>query len=337
MLLGANPAAADVLAGGAPIGALPLAFDSAMPALVALRLALGADGTFGGARQPLALTFWTARGARTWRSEAQAVQGASPGVVLVHLLPEREPASPPPSGWAGPGRELRHLAHELRTPLSAILSLADVLQGGHLGAIANARHRDYLVNMRDTARHALAVIETMLEHPSGLREAALPAAGLDLERVIVEVVAGMSGLAARSGATLSVVTGTGGALVAADATAVRQMLINLVANSLAHAGGGVTVTIMTGTGAGRQVWAEVADNGPGLPASVIVRLASRAALEAPDSSGRPQLGLSLTRALAEANGGRLELASGPAGARARLIFAAYQPPGADQVAASSSG
>lgn len=337
-LLGANRAAGEDFIGGRPTLALPLALDSAMPALVDLRLALAADGSLRNVAHGLALTFWTAQGARCVWSRVQLVAGAEPGIVLVQFPPDPEPGEHLLAGLVQSGRELRHLAHELRTPLAAILSLADVLHGGHLGVIANARHRDYLASMRETARHALDVIEAMLERPSGWSDVVPPAAGLDLTAAVAEVVAGMSALAVRTGARLLMAASTGLPLVAADGTAVRQMLINLIANSLAHAGGGVTVTIATGCGAGRDVWVDVADSGPGIPAAIVERLRTGLPPDtAPDNSVRPQLGLSLTQSLARDNGGRLELTSSPEGARARLIFAAYQPPGGNQVVASSSG
>ncbi len=336
VLLDANRAAAEIWTGGGALAALPMPLDAAMPALAALRRALDRDSTW--ATQDLRLTFWTVGGAQCWDAQIQPIEEMAADVVLVRLVANQAVSPELLDVSSQPKPELRHLMHELRTPLAAIQSLADVLQGGHLGPIVNATHRDYLASMRDTARHALDVIDAMLDPPSaGLREAAPHGFGLDLDAAVAEVAAGMSALAARSGARLSVVAGAQLPRIAAEGTAVRQMLINLVANSLAHAGDGVTVKLATGAGTEGRVWAEVIDNGPGLPVQVIERLAAGFPTEATAGIGRPQLGLSLTRSLAQANGGRLELFSGPDGARVRLVFAAYQPPGGDQVVASSSG
>lgn len=333
VLLAANADAARLLAVGGHGLALPLQLDAAMPAIGRLRQLLRQASPAAG-RLTAELTFWTSRGPQAWTSEVMALSGDATGRILVRRLPDGGADKQPLAPSISPGRELRHLAHELRTPLAAVLSLADVMLGGYLGPVANPRHLDYLGSIRETARHALGVIESMLVRPLEGGRGRSADAGLDLDAVVAEIAAAMSALAVRSGARLVARTGGVLTMVAADATALRQMLLNLVANSLAHAGGGITVTMTTGVQPGGLVWVEVADNGPGIPEAVIDRLAIGGS---PSTQERPEIGLLLTQALAEAQGGRLELASGPDGARARLVLPAHQSPGAAQVVASSSG
>ena len=244
--------------------------------------------------------------------------------------PSAEAASTREERIAGPDpQDIDHLAHELRSPLAAIQATADALASGHLGPL-DRRHVAYLVGIRETARHALAVIGRIVGSAPEPVGAGIALAPVDLAGLAADVVASMALLAARSGVRLGGVARTGSPMASASPTDLRQMLINLLSNAIAHTGGGATVHVSTG-GAGGEAWVEVADNGPGLPADVRERLQAGQPLD--DDMGSPpearvRLGLALTRQLAMANGGRLELASDAEGTRARIVLPAASDPNA---------
>lgn len=223
--------------------------------------------------------------------------------------------------------DLSRLAHELRTPLAAIQSMADALAGGHLGPPGDARQQSYLVNIRETARHALAVIDAMMA--DGGRPAALAdeAPGpVDLALIGREVAASLALLAAYAGVRLQPPENREMSLALARPTEVRQMVINLVSNGITHAGRGASVHIRTDAlrDDGR-VAIEVVDDGPGIAADVLAALANGrdpADATAAAPRRRLRLGLAVTRALAAANGGRLDIETGRAGTRALLLLPA---------------
>ena len=221
--------------------------------------------------------------------------------------------------------DLDRLVHELRTPLAAIQSTAEALAGGHLGAI-DARHAAYLESIRETARHAIAVVEAMLVRGRSAEpdQRHMPNR-VDLRGAAADVVAAMATLAARAGVRLQVDAGADTVLALARPTDVRQMLINLVSNGLAHAGSGATIQLSVGSDGGDTVWLEVADDGPGIRPGIIELLEAGAPLDAaadPSFASRVRLGLSVTRSLAVANRGWLQLTSGATGTRARLVLPA---------------
>lgn len=229
---------------------------------------------------------------------------------------------PRTAGRKRPSPELGRLAHELRTPLAAIQSMADAMHGGHLGQIENERHLAYLASIRDTARHALAVIQAMLEAPAPSEGSA---AAVDLSELTAQVVAGLGTIAARNGARLDFRSPAQRLTARANATDVRQMLINLVSNALAHAGGTAEVTVRIAPTADGFVGIEIADNGPGIADAVVERVMAGLPVDGkadPAFGNRVRLGLTLTKSLAEANGGRLELSSSPAGTSARIVLPA---------------
>lgn len=214
------------------------------------------------------------------------------------------------------------LAHEIRTPLAAIQAMAEALAGGHLGPMQNARHADYVASMAETARHALAVVETMLpQHRAPMGAAGAPPASTGVANIAREVALAMSLLAARSGVRLEVQSGGDDVRAVVRATDLRQMLINLVSNGIGHAGGGAAVTLTAGRD-GSEAWVEVADNGAGISPALLERIVNRTFVDENSTSSpmRVPLGLALTRALAEANGGRLQLESGSNGTRARIVL-----------------
>ena len=224
----------------------------------------------------------------------------------------------------GAGIGLDRVAHEIRTPLAAIQSMAEALSGGHLGNMENRRHLAYVQSIAETARHALAVVEAMLQRSGAERSSAVHVTErIDLAAVGREVASGMAMLAARSGLRLDVKRCQVEAPALARATDVRQMLINLISNGITHAGGGATVSIATGHAMDGGAWIEVVDDGAGIPPDVLARLESGTPLDGNldgASPNRVRLGLALTRALASSNGGRLEIRSGSNGTTARVML-----------------
>jgi signal transduction histidine kinase len=235
------------------------------------------------------------------------------------------------NGADGDGNaSLDRLAHELRTPLAAIQSMAEALAEGYLGPMENEQHAGYVRSIAGAAKHALAVVEAMLPSAAGMPGVEARLETLDVAALAQDVVAGMSLLAARAGVRLVTDTATGDPVCArACPTDVRQMLINLVSNGIVHAGGGSTVCVGVQPSRDGLVSVRVADDGRGIPREILDRLEAGGVLDlvvgAPAGS-RLRLGLTLTRALADANGGRLEVKRGQIGTEACVMLPALSEP-----------
>ena len=174
---------------------------------------------------------------------------------------------------------LRILVHEVRSPVAALDALAT--------AAAAADDPELLRRMVDLGVAAARDVARLVSDP-------------DLVSLRLEAV-DLAALAATfSRRDVSVET-DGPATVDGDATRLRQVLSNLVANALRH---GTRAAIEVRTRNGRVV-VSVADDGPGIASGVdpFARGASAAG-----SSG---YGLWLSRAIAEAHGGTLELGEAP--------------------------
>lgn len=209
-----------------------------------------------------------------------------------------------------------------------MIALAEIMTEEHLGPLPNVRYRGYIRDIRDSARHALAVIDGMLERRSiATGQVELVFAEIDLNDTAEACLATMRPLADKAGLTLSTALAEGLPKVIADSRCLKQILLNLLSNSVKYAGTGAEVCVRSGYELAGPVWIEVADTGRGIPADILART-----LRAPSGQlsenmlsaegRRVGLGLPLSRQLARANGGRLELDSASeTGTRVRIVFA----------------
>ncbi len=204
---------------------------------------------------------------------------------------------------------LGEAAHELRTPLAALLAQAQVLQ--HAGN-------------RDEAREALEYLITAIERTSRLAQQLLDSARVDAsgagnhtEDVDLRLVAGMVAdeflLLAQRGGQLIEVEGSH-APVHGNIDDLGIMVRNLLDNALRHGGPGTRVRLETRSGQGdhaRMATLIVADDGPGIPngegARVFERFYRAANAHCTPGSG---MGLSLVKRVVASHGGRLRCGPG---------------------------
>lgn len=197
---------------------------------------------------------------------------------------------------------LARTSHEVRTPLHGILGSAELLSATEL----SPGQRRWLDAILGAGTSLLAVVDDVLD----LEQAAVGALRAQVEPFALEpTVASVLDLfaqaASRRGITLrSAPDADLPQAVLGDARRLRQMLSNLVGNAVKYADpGAVTVRIR---GRDEQITFEVRDEGPGIDASALEHLFTP--FHPGHSSGGTGLGLALTRQLAVALGGSLEVA-----------------------------
>lgn len=282
---------------------------------------------------------------------ASEAPGTSPAVGRASRT-GLEPFPPLCSDQAGSPNtlDIAHLAHELRAPLAAIHSLAELMAEARFGPVGDQRYETYVAGIRDSARHLLDVVHSMLETrdrlPAGTaltavtgaddtRDMAVSDTVSDSALVAAEVVRAVTALAAEAGVTLTLALAPGPSPVAIERTVLAQILFNLVSNAIRHAGRGSVAIVRSGVDDAGCPWLEVEDNGRGMPLpdpprangetdGATTNETGHGAPEMPPS--RRGLGLPLTQALARRSGAELALAGVvPHGLRARVTFA--QPTG----------
>jgi signal transduction histidine kinase len=134
----------------------------------------------------------------------------------------------------------------------------------------------------------------------------------DLDQLIARVGSSFETLADSKGIRFSIATGDGLDVIA-DAGQIEQVLVNLVENAFKFtpSGGKVDIEAMR---TGRSVMVRVVDTGIGIPpeqSSKIFERFHQVDKEKGREPGGIGLGLSIARALAEQNGGTIEVESTP--------------------------
>jgi signal transduction histidine kinase len=217
-------------------------------------------------------------------------------------LPSRQPAAAQPDA-----RTLSKVAHELKTPLSAIVAAAEIMRDEQLGPMGNKRYLGYAGDIHESARHALDVINAML---SGTPKEVRTIASIDLNSVVASTVSALTPLATSSGVGLEADTVDDMLEVRGDATGIRQIIYNLVSNALKFTPQDGYVHVATGLLPDGSPYFVVRDTGEGMSEDEIVQ-AFYAEATGPRRGGGYGIGLPMVRRLAEVMGATIDVDSTP--------------------------
>jgi two-component system sensor histidine kinase GlrK len=226
-------------------------------------------------------------------------------------------------------RFLRHVSHELKTPLTALREGAELLYDQVAGPLAPTQ-RQVVSIMRDNSVKLQRLIEELLDYQRALHAAA----SLEVKPVLLdELVAGAAReheLAAQAkGVSLRIDAQP--AMLEADPEKLRSILDNLISNAVKFTPPGGTIAVRARVGMGNEAgmaMIEVMDSGPGVPAEEresIFNLFFRGRTRA-DSVGMrgaikgSGLGLAIARELVEAHGGQIAVVADGAGGHFRVTL-----------------
>lgn len=212
-------------------------------------------------------------------------------------------------------QNLAELAHELQTPLGAIVAAAEIMRDQRLGPMGNEKYLSYASDVHDSANHAMAVISRLLDAGRNSAEVQEPAfAPVDLNAVAARVVSSMMPLAKSRGLTLEIEAERDLAHVLADETAIRQIVLNLLTNALKFTPRDGDVRVVTGYLNDGGVFLVVRDTGIGMTQAAIEAALTggvTSVTTGPRLGGGLGLGLPLVRGLISANQAKLEIDSAP--------------------------
>lgn len=227
---------------------------------------------------------------------------------------DQRPDEPRPSGARR--ALIQRMAHELKTPISAIASAAEIMKDQRLGPIGDQRYLRYAHDIHESARHALAVIERMLgQRQAEAGEAQMSFTNLDLNALSAALLSGLETMAQEAGLALEAALAKRLPLVVADATSIRQIVLNLLTNALKFTPRGGRVRLATAIDENRLLTLTIADTGPGMSKTEISRILEggraggdvESTSPAPRRSGGLGIGLPLAHKLAAANGATLDI------------------------------
>ena len=209
-------------------------------------------------------------------------------------------------------RFLATLGHEVRTPMTGVLGMSELLQGTTL----DPRQRSHVDAIRRAGEHLLRLVNDALDL-ARIEAGKLQLSNADfaLRPLLDEVAALVAPVAERKGlAFIDGIAADAPAALHGDRTRVQQILLNLVGNAVKFTDTG-HVALEAFTLLPQGVQFVIADTGPGLDAAQQAKLFRR--FEQADGArtatryGGSGLGLSISQELAAAMGGRIAIESEP--------------------------
>ena len=141
---------------------------------------------------------------------------------------------------------LAKISHEIRTPLNAIIGFSEVMMQERFGPIGNERYRQYLKDIHTSGGHLVSLLNDLLDLSkieAGKLE--LNFSNVDLNELTQQSVALMQPQANRERIIIRTSLGPTLPAVTADARSVRQILLNLLSNSIKFTGVGGQVIVST--------------------------------------------------------------------------------------------
>ncbi|MGA8498015.1 MAG: ATP-binding protein [Xanthobacteraceae bacterium] len=220
---------------------------------------------------------------------------------------------------------LAKISHEIRTPLNAMTGFAEVMMAERFGPIGNERYRDYLKDIHGAGAQLVSLLNDMLDLSkveSGKLDLSFGNVGVnDLTQQCVGIMQPQA-----NRARIIIRTSLTPALpqVVADERSLRQIVLNLLANSIKFTGPGGQVIVSTAVSDSSEVVLRVRDTGVGMSEKDIEAALEpfrQVATSGSWGSGGTGLALPLIKALAEANRANFHIKSAPnAGTLVEIAF-----------------
>src|SRR4051795_1393988 len=219
-------------------------------------------------------------------------------------------------------RFLRHVSHELKTPLTALREGAELLHDQVAGPLAPPQRRVVSI-MRDNSIKLQRLIEELLDYQRALHAAAsLEVWPIELDELVRDSARPHELAAQAKGLRLTIDAQP--VMLEADPQKLRSIVDNLISNAVKFTPPGGMIAVRARSAAGEAV-IEVVDSGPGVPPEEresIFNLFFRGRTKAAEG-GRVKgsgLGLAIARELVEAHGGQIAVVGDGAGGHFRVTL-----------------
>jgi signal transduction histidine kinase len=219
------------------------------------------------------------------------------------------------------------ISHEIRTPLNAMTGFTEVIMGERFGPVGNERYREYLKDIHAAGLHVVSLLNDLLDLSkieNGQLDLAF--ANVSLNELTQQCVGIMQPQASRARIIIRTSLTPGLPQVVADERSLRQIVLNLLSNSIKFTGPGGQVIVSTAFADNGEAVLRVRDTGMGMSEKDVEAALEpfrQTATSGSWGSGGTGLGLPLTKALAEANRAHFSIKTAPNAGT--LIEVAFPP------------
>jgi signal transduction histidine kinase len=207
---------------------------------------------------------------------------------------------------------LAQLSHELRTPLNAILGFSEAMAGEIFGCLGHRRYKEYAEHIQTSGGDLLNLAEELLLLSQGeAGTLVLKEAPVDVSKMVRDLIDLKAAIAGQAGLALHAFISPHLPMLNADASKLRQMLLNLIDNAIKFTPAGGSIDI-TATERNSGVVLIVGDTGIGMSKEqidVALQPFGRAANSLTNNTAGAGLGLPICRRLAELHGATLAVQS----------------------------
>jgi two-component system, OmpR family, phosphate regulon sensor histidine kinase PhoR len=199
---------------------------------------------------------------------------------------------------------LAFVAHDLRTPLSAISFAGKVLERTLPTAGANSNTARMLKALRRNVQHLEKLVDKVLEENTNLQTEI----GIKLQRREVDLWPLVEALThdlhpvAGTSSTQLINNVPDDLVVYADASLLRRVFQNLISNAIKYTPRGEIIIGASGPDAVGAIECSVSDNGAGIPGELLEKIFEKGASDK-DGDGGTGLGLAIVKSFIEAHGG----------------------------------
>jgi len=247
-----------------------------------------------------------------WWRIAEAARLAEARIMRAELDSSRSQARAAEETSRSKSAFIANMSHELRTPLNAVIGFSELMQAETLGPLGAEKYRDYIAAIHSSGLHLLRVVNDILQVSrieAGKFEPEIVA--VDIATAVRDSLALLGVLADKRSIELHAELEPGLGAVLADAQALHQILINVIANAIKFSSDGSRVDIaVRGTQGGCDLL--VQDHGCGIPADTLANL-GKPFVQAEGTYSRKYqgtgLGLAVSFMLARAIDARIEIDS----------------------------
>ncbi|MEQ9559259.1 MAG: PAS-domain containing protein [Rhodospirillales bacterium] len=206
---------------------------------------------------------------------------------------------------------LANVSHDLRTPLNAVLGFAEIIKQQLLGPVGHPKYVEYAEDIRDSGAYLLDLVNDLLDISTiEAGQRAIRRETIRLDPFFAECVKAATARISR-GAMVSVNMDAKPASLKADRRAMKQVVLNLLSNSLKFTPPEGQIVI-TARRDGKRSLFSVADTGKGIPKENlkdITQAFERGQSSAYATADGTGLGLAIARSLVELHGGELTIDS----------------------------
>lgn len=206
---------------------------------------------------------------------------------------------------------LANISHELRTPLNAIIGFSEIMRTGVFGNLGSEKYLEYCNDIHDSGNFLLAVINDILQMSKiEAGRLQLNFEKINIGDIVREAFRVMNVNIMEKNIQLQI-TGMENMTFEADRRAMKQIMLNLLTNSIKFTPDGGTIEVQIKTGE-YGAYLSIKDTGIGIPEEAINKLGmpfEQVQNQFTKDHKGSGLGLAITKSLVNMHGGHMKITS----------------------------